>query len=342
MSNFIPRLKAIIGSLKPLAIIVAILAAVLLFLLGSNLLTAVRNISGPQTVTIGQLVKGEVGRGQYVTVSGVAEYNVGYTETEDGRTVADYYFLVDTKSGSMVLVKSEQWVRIVDSESVTISGVTHRIPSDLKGMMEDDLPEIEGAGLETTTRLYIGEEEIPPSLLGALAGTVVSGGALLASLVTFLVPSTVFLARPLEEAAVPPGDIRDIKASGRFQKLKSVKPTIEVGKGHRKLNRAVANLVPLGEGQLMVYIHHIMRTKTYGITVSKKETDWAVFLEPAKVDRIQTGTLYGWKNRPALQVGYRDPDGKTQELTVSFENPESLAGSVELLQRMGFSIRHGA
>lgn len=92
----------------------------------------------------------------------------------------------------------------------------------------------------------------------------------------------------------------------------------------------------------MVYIHHIRRVKTYGITVSRKETDWAVFLEPGKVDGIQPGTLYGWKNRPALQVRHRDPKGKTQTLTISFEQPEALAGSVDLLQRLGFSVRHGA
>jgi hypothetical protein len=176
MNDLIPRLKAIIGSLKPFAIVVAMLAVVLLIIFGTDLLTAVRNINGPQTVTIGQLVKGEVGRGQYVTVSGVAQYNAGYTETEDGRTVADYY----------------------------------------------------------------------------------------------------------------------------------------------------------------------MKTKTYGITVSRKETDWAVFLEPGKVDRIEAGTLYGWKNRPALQVHYRDPQGKSQELTISFEQPEALAGSLELFQRMGFSVRPAA
>lgn len=341
MGNFIPRLKAIIGSLKPLAIMVAILAVILVFFFGSDLVTAVRNINGPQTVTVSQLVQGEVSRGRYVTVSGVAEYNIGYTETEDGQTVADYYFLVDTKSGTMVLVKSEQWVRIVDSEEVTISGLTHGTPSDLEGLIEGDIPEIEGAGLETTSRLYLGEEETPPNLLGALAGTVISGGALLVCLATFLFPSTVFAPRT-SGAVVPPGDIRDVKASGEFQKLKSVKPTIEVGKGSRKFNKAVANLVPLSEERLMVYIHHIMRTKTYGITVSRKETDWAVFLEPGKVDMVQTGTLYGWKNRPALQVHYRGPKGKTKKLTISFERPEALAGSTELFQRLGFSVRSGA
>ena len=237
MGNLIPRLKAIIGSLKPLAAIVAILAVILLALFGNDLLTAVRNLDGPQTVTIGQLVKGEVGRGQYVTVS---------------------------------------------------------------------------------------------------------GGALLACLATFLFPSTVFAPRRSAEMTAPPGEIRDIKVSGEFQKLKSVKPTIEVGKGSRKLTKAVANLVPMGEGRLMVYIHHIMRVKSYGITVSRKETDWAVFLEPDKVDMVQPGTLYGWKNRPALQVRYRDPRGKAQKLIISSDEAEALAGSVDLLRRLGFSVRQGA
>jgi len=91
----------------------------------------------------------------------------------------------------------------------------------------------------------------------------------------------------------------------------------------------------------MIYIHHIRTTKTYGVTVNRRESDWGVFIDPANVIDIEPGKLYGWKDRAAVRLRYRDEAQKEQTLYVSFNHAAAQAEFAGLLRRMGFAVGSG-
>jgi hypothetical protein len=106
-----------------------------------------------------------------------------------------------------------------------------------------------------------------------------------------------------------------------------------MGRGTRKFRNSVANIVPLAERKLMIYIHHILKGK-YGTTLSK--THWGVFIEPSKVIDIEGGKLYGWKNRWAVRFTYTGHKDKPETLIVSFDKVWGQLEFVKLLQKLGF------
>jgi hypothetical protein len=332
------RLKGIIGELRPLALLIMIVAVLLLGLAISNFVTALGNPAQPQPVTIGQLVDGTVGRDQYVSASGYAYYDWGYTETENGRTVAAYYYLVNESTGHAVVVKAD--TPKLDgrtSKNVTLTGMTKTPSSDLYVAIDDEVAALREQGLETTPSVYVAENARPPDMLGALALLFLSGIVISMCLAVYLFPASVFASQPVQIIPGPVQGNEGVKASGKFLKLKQVRPSIEIGRGSRRFSKAVANIVTLGGNRLMIYIHHVVRTRVYGIPVGTSRSDWGVFLDHDNVSRVEPGILYGWKKRWAVRIEYVQKN-KPQTLIVSFDQPWGQNLFVKRLRLLGFSV----
>jgi len=240
------------------------------------------------------------------------------------------------------LVQADESLSIIEqTEEVTVSGFTHSTESDLKQLIDSDLADIRSAGFDTISTLYIGEGEKPVDVAQQTGLAVGLGAILLLCVATFFFPGAVFAPRPVDSLATPATSNPDVKATGQFRKLASVRPSIRIDKGTRKFNNAVANILPLEDRRLMVYIHHVMTTKTYGITVRKQESDWGAFVDSANTLDIEPGKLYGWRDRPAVRLRYKDENEKQQALIVSFNHSGAQADFVNLLRQTGFIVGSG-
>jgi hypothetical protein len=147
----------------------------------------------------------------------------------------------------------------------------------------------------------------------------------------------VFLPGPVPVVAGPVQGNEGVRASGRFLHLKQVRPSIVTGKRTRRFEKAVANIVRLGNNRVMIYIHHVLRSYVYGVRVGTQESDWGVFLDQDSVQKIEPGTLYGWKNRHAVRIEHIQKE-KPQTLVVSFEQPWGLSLFVKRLRLLGFAV----
>ena len=341
MSENSLRWKARLGSLKALAALILLFAVIFLIPALGNLSVATSNPTEPQSVDISQLARNELGANQYVTVSGTAFYPSAYQKTSDGRVTEEYFFLFDVDTAAAILIQAKGTVSVLDSsEPKTITGLTHAPESELRNLILSDLPDIQSNGVTATADLYLGEDEKPPDI-GASSAAVIGLGVVSAlCLATFFFPGTVFGPRPVDSLSAATGDA-GVKATGQFVQLASVQPSIQIGQGKRKFSNAVANVVPLENRRLMIYIHHILTTKTYGVTVNRRESDWGVFIDPANVIDIEPGKLYGWKDRAAVRLRYRDEAQKEQTLYVSFNHAAAQAEFAGLLRRMGFAVGSG-
>ena len=336
--GLILRIKGIIGQLRPLFILGLIIGAILLWASIDGLSTALANPGEPRPVTASQLVDGSVPKDHYVSVRGYAWYEPAYTEEDDGKTVASYFFLFDETTGHVVVVKaSEKTLDDRISQMVDLTGITTGTPSELANLIEEDAPGLLEEGFETTSRLYISEGAKPPALGGSLLFVIAAGVLLLICLASFLFPNVTFAPHPLETFEIPAEGNPGVRAFGRFQALKQVRP-IEIGKKTRNFTRAVANIIPLSRDELVIYVHHVVRTYVYGINVGKRESDWGVFLDRDNVTEIEPGKVYSLKTRWAVRFHYKGPKGKPQTLVISFEKPWGQSSFAGLLQQMGFQI----
>ncbi len=341
MNERVLRWKGRIGSLKVGCGLVLVLAAVVACAGLGSLSTALNNSDTPQTVTVSQLVNGDVATSRYVSVAGMAVYDLGYEKSKDGKTTETYYFLIDARTGDMVLVKHTSALVVArQNGAATVTGMTRTPPTDLKDAIKEDETLFTQNDVRTTTALYIEDGTMPPtkgnSIVLLLVGLVGVG----LCCIPFFFPGTVFAPYPLDTTVPPPTERYGVKATGKFTQLKSVDP-LEVGKTTRKFSNAVANVVPVGEQQLMIYIHHILKTKTYGITVNTTITDWGVFLRHDHSTDVTAGKIYGWKNKWATRFQYPNAKGKTDTLYVIFEEAGAQAAFVKLLRTMQFSVVTG-
>jgi hypothetical protein len=347
MSETTLRWKGRLGSLKGVAVFVLIFAVIFLLIALGDLSTATGNPTTPQTVTIGQLVKGELGAERYISVSGLALYSEFYKETENGQTVNQFYFIVDEDTGDMLLVKAANPLPAGDSQKqATLSGLTHSTDSKLQSLIESDFQDMHKAGVQTTATLYLTEGQKPADVTQS---TLLVGGLLLVIVLcvaTFFFPSTVFGPKPIDFAAATaavgePG----VKATGRFQRLASVQPSITIGKGTRQFNNGIANIVTLNDGGVMLYIHHVLTYRTYGVKTGQRESDWAVMLDRSRVQEVEPGKVYGWRDRLAARVRYQTeaaaPASKPQALIVTFNHAGAQRDFVNLLQQRGFTVGTG-
>jgi hypothetical protein len=342
MSESALRWKGRLGRLKSVALLIGLGGVVLLIIGLINFSSALNSdTEQPAAVTVGQLTRGEVPKGRYVTVAGWTDYDVWYTETEDSRTVASYYVLVDDDFLNLIVVKAAGSPSLLaDFEPVVITGMTRSMPSDLQELVRSDVAEIHEYGLEINVNLYLAEGQKPMTKTTVLGLLIAGAVLLLLAAIPLAMPGTVFGPAPVEAAAAPATGDSAAKASGVFRVLQSVDP-LEVGHKTRKFDNAVANLVPLAGGRLLVYIHHILTTRVYGVKASQKESHWGVLIEQGHVISIEPGKLYAWKDRPAVGLRYHDAQGQEQELVVSFDHAAAQADFIKMLQQLGFEVGAG-
>lgn len=344
MNTSPPRWQAILGSLRGLGGFGLLISIILVIVFAAQLPRATGNSDTPEKVTIAQMVNGEIGAGKFVTFRGTAVYEAGYEETEDGRTTATFTPIIDQNTEYVIIIK-DRTPQILggDPEFVTVTGMTRSTPSDLENLIEIDKPDINSLGMAVTEKIYVVDGQEPPNptltLLGLAVGLV--GG--LVSLTPFFFPAVVFAPQPIDlsAAALPPGQKITFKATGKFRELKQVEPVPEIGKKQQKFNNAVANAIPLGERSLLIYIHHIVKTKTYGITVHTRKSDWGVQISGDRPIEIESGKIIGWRDKFAVRCQMPGDKGKPEPLYLLFDNAGGQALFVELLQKMRFQVGSG-
>jgi hypothetical protein len=227
-----------------------------------------------------------------------------------------------------------------EADNVTITGMTRTMPADLQDLLKEDEPLFTQNGLRTTTSLYVMDGANLPSENSSITTVVV--GLISASLcsIPFLFPSTVFAPYPLDTTAALPTERFGVKATGKFIQLKNLDP-LEIGKNSRNFANAVANIIRLDENELMIYIHQIFKTKTYGITVNTSITDWGVLLNKDTVSAVEAGKIFGWKDKWAVRFQYPNAKGKTETLYVVLDDAGAQVAFVKLLRMMQFSVVTG-
>jgi hypothetical protein len=101
-------------------------------------------------------------------------------------------------------------------------------------------------------------------------------------------------------------------------------------------------LIPLPSGDLLVYIHYVLRTKLYGVvTISKQESDWGIVLKRTDPWQIEPGLLLGWKDRRALRFQRQDPGRKAEQLYLTVDDGAEQARLVQELRGTGFPVGMG-
>jgi|GEM_PF-1287791 len=339
------RWKGRLGRLKSLALVLGLVGLVLLIAGAALFSAAQRNDPArPAEVTVGQLARGEVPRERYVSVSGWTDYDLWYSETENGSTTARYFVLIDDEFMNLLLVKARgDLVVRADYEPATLTGMTRGAPTALQDMVRSDLEQLQAEGVEVGMKvdLYLAEGQTPPTKTTVLALLVLGGVLLVLAAVPLAMPAAVFGPAPLAPAAagVAAGE-PGTRVSGAFVKLDSMDP-LQFGRRTQRFPNAVGNLIPLKSRRLLVYIHHIVTTRTYGIKVSESQTHWGILIGPDNVVAIEPGKLYAWKDRPAVSLRYRDDKGREQELIVSFDHAAAQADFVATLRQQGFTVGSG-
>jgi len=340
MNETLYRWQGRIGSLKPLSLIVLIFIVIFFFPVVGNLIIALKNPSRSQSVTVAQLVSGQVGTGRYVSVSGTAAYQLAYTETEDGTLKALIYPLVDERSGDVIFVRTTRTELENNKDAkVTVAGITTPSSTDLKSAIEKDQADINSAGFKTSTTLYIEEGQKPGQALTYVLELGALGIVGLLSLVTFFFPTTVFHPYPVQ--AIPPDANTKgiVKATGNFQQVMKMEP-LQFGKARRKFQNANSNLFFMEDRSLGVYIHFVFTQRVYGIQVRKQETDWMIIIKPMQMIAIEPGKIYAWRDTWAVSVRYREND-KEQSLLLHFDNVAAQASFVNYLREKGFMVSSG-
>ena len=340
------RWKARIGGLRGLSVLVWIGVAVLLIAAGSRAYRALTGPPEPEATTIHSLMAGGARPFRYVSLTGEAYYDIGYTETSDGATVAEYYILLDPETGEAAVVRSRTTSLPVGGPgSVTRTGLVYTSSAELRSAIEADQPFYNQAGVAVDAGWHLAEGERPMGFALALALLLGSAWLGVAAVIPFFFPTVVFAPRPptaLAATASPQLPGQGVHVTGRFQQLKRLHPALEPGRRWQRFTYAVANLVMLDDGRLMIYIHHIVRTQLYGVvTVSKRESDWAVFVGKSEPWEIEPGAIYGWRDRPAVRFRRLGPGKKMAEVYVIFGLPDQQAEFAKALRTAGFAVGMG-
>ncbi|HEX9332376.1 MAG TPA: hypothetical protein VF896_10830 [Anaerolineales bacterium] len=341
MNESLLRWQGRIGSLKGLAYIALIFLVIFLFPTVDNLTTALKNPSTSQSVTVPQLVSGQFSPKQYINVSGVASYRLAYMETEDGDTKAIIYPLIDQRANAVIFVRTTKTeLESAPDATATVSGMTAKASTDLQSVIEKDLADINNAGFQTISVLYIEEGQKPGQVSTYLLELAAIGIAGLLSIATLFFPTNAFSRYPVQQIAPGEEVSKAILATGVFQQVKNLQP-LEFGKSKRKFSNSNANLFVTDDKTLGIYIHFIFTRRVYGIQVSKQETDWMVLVKPMQVIAMEPGKIYSWRDRWAISVRYRDLSQKDQSLLISFANAASQASFVNFLRENGFAVSSG-
>jgi len=338
------RWKARMCSLKGLSVLILVGLAALWFSSGERILQAIQAPATPTALSIGDLRSG-ASTARYVSLSGFAYYDVGYEETSDGHVVASYSLLVDLQTGEAVVVRAaEADAAAREPAQADLIGVVHNSPADLEEIVAADASWFIKQGLAVEPSIYLAEDEHPLPAWAALALLAGSIGVGAVSLLPFFFPATVFAPRPIETlSAEPVRPAADgLRASGRFQQLKRLEPALEVGKRHQRFSLSPANLLKLPGGDLLIYIHYILRTKLYGVvTVSKQESDWGIILQRTEPWQIEPGMLLGWKDRRAVRLQRQELARKPEAVYLTVDSASAQSELVQRLRSAGFVVGMG-
>ncbi len=341
MNESLLRWKGRIGSLKALALLVLIFLVIFTFPAVTGFVTALKNPSAPQPVTVSELISGNIGTQRYVNVSGVASYKLAYTETENSVSKAIIYPLIDRQGNAVVFVRTtEANLASAPDTQVTVTGLTTSAPSDLKNLIEKDLSEINGAGYQTSSALYVEQGQKPGQLILYLLALAAMAFATVLCIATFFFPSVAFGAFPAQQIPPDAKISKAIKATGNFQQVKTMQP-LEFAKARRNFTDAVANLFVMDDRSIGVYIHFVLSRRVYGVQVSKQETDWMALVKPAQVIAVEPGKIYSWRDRWAVSIRFKDSADKPQTMLISFENAASQANFVNFLREKGYAVSSG-
>ncbi|MFT3894655.1 MAG: hypothetical protein QM730_23750 [Anaerolineales bacterium] len=341
MNETVLRWEGRIGSLRGLAMVALILIVIFSIPAYLSFQTAMKNRAGSQPVTMSQLALGFVEKDQYISVSGVAAYELAYIEKEDGVKKALIYPLIDQKDGFIVFVRTTHVeLENAPDADVTVSGMTSSSATDLQNLIEGDMADINSGGFKTISTLYVEAEQKPAQVTFSFLILAGMAFAALLSVGTFFFPATTFGPYPVQQ--IPPDAplSKAIQATGNFQQVKSMQP-LQFGRSKRKFVNSVANLFVMEDHTLGVYIHFVYTHRVYGIQVSKQETDWMVLVKPTQVVALEPGKVYGWRDRWALSVRYRDDKAKEQTVYIIFENVASQVNFVNYLREKGYAISSG-
>ncbi len=338
--NIILRIRGWISALRPFAPVVLILGIFLLISLGSDLYQAYRVSTSPE-VEIAQLVSGEIGVNDYVTITGLALYEARLDETQGDNLVAVFVPVIDLETGAMVFVRSTQDTVMSKegAEIITLSGKTAAPEDELVRVISEDLDVISDAGLTTTLDLYI-DKVLEPDRINRLLlqlGGVGIGVFLCAAVIAM--PAIVFNPEPLAVGLSAAGvSLGIVQVSGKL--FKSVKNNpLEATRRKQHFSRANANLIKDATSGLIVSVHHVVTHRTYGIKTGQTESDWLVKLTPYQVVRIEPGKLYTFVQHQAVRIVYKTEADKEAVLVFSFDNDQDQVAFINLLKEMGFAIQ---
>ena len=335
------RWKARMGQLRAVGVLILLFGFVGLAALSDSVSTALNSSADPQPVVLDRLIKGEIQPNQYIAVAGIAQYDMGYVRTTDS-TKEEYYYLIEEQTGNMLLVKSP--TAIPDdkpAKKVTLYGVTHSPTSKFQDVIESDLASYKRQGLYTSAKVFLTEGELPPSRVVVLIPAIVIGVLILLSIATFFFPNTVFAPLPIDGAVAATDYAAEVQATGQFLKLAAIQPSLQYGKGSRKFVRSIANIWSMQDRSWLIYIHFIMTYRVNGVPVRKTETDWGLPLNSTNVTEIQSGKLYGWRDRWAVRFQYKNDQLKQEIVLVSFKEQGAQAAFVRALNQSGMYVGSG-
>lgn len=347
MGNARYKIKGIILGSKPFIVLILLFSCTFFCLSAENVRTAFINSDRPETVSIEQIIKGEVKAYKYVEVSGYTDYKLGYVKTKDNKTIASYFALVDRENGYMLVVEAEKPALAgrQPAEEV-ISGLLYKAPERLKKQIDKDRDKFKEKGYVVSSRLYLKENSRPPSRLVSLIAAIGLGILALASFSVFFFPDIVFVPMPIPLDSSGLVDEYDTgpKAWGKFIEIEQLEPKLVMGTRSRELEGILAQIVPYGTKGLLILVHYVEQTKTYygGFVLRTSESDWGLVLNGENVVAVESGMTYGWRDKRAVRFRYTNEQGKEEQLILSFDSPQSHANAVRMFQKIGFTVQNVA
>lgn len=334
------RLRGWISALRPFALMAGVIGLLSLIGLGINVYRANQAVNSPE-VKIGQLVSGEIGANQYVTITGYIIYGGFFEQTDGDKLVAVVNPVIDMLTGEMIFVRfTNEDVRTKEGEeAVTLSGKTAVPDAEFTQLILDVLPDLEAVGLRTTSFLYIDNVLQPGQInrtwlqIGVVGVVIVLGAAI------YAMPGIVFNPEPLAVGSSAVGvSLGNVQVSGKLFKSVKNNPFEATGR-KRHFSRANANLIKDASNGLIVAVHHVVTYRTYGIKTGQAESDWLVKLTPYQVVRIEPGKLYTFIQHQAVRIVYKAEADKQAVLVLSFETDQDQAACINLLKEMGFAVQ---
>ncbi len=335
------RWKGRISALRPFAMGGGLMGIIFLLSFLNNLVQATRAANSPM-VEIGQLVNGEIGANQYVTISGLVVYGVGFDESDGSKRVAVFYPLIDVVTGDLIFVHFTQaeLLNKEGEEMLTVSGRTASPYPELTKMILRTVGDINAAGLRTTLTLYI-DNVLQPGLVNRLYLQIAGLGVILMLCAAVLtVPRIIFAPEPLTgSAAVYAGGLGLVQVTGKLNKVDPKKVVLETTNRRQYFSKANANIHKTETSGLMVHVHQVIIRRTMGIKTGQTEYDWVVRINPHQVLRVEPGKLYTFDQRWAVRIVYKDDRDKEMELVLSFENNQDQSAFINTLKALGFAIQ---